>query len=257
VKEAMKTELDAEDLLRRLGLAIKRITELEAQLEIGDRVLAEQDANDQAEQPAPKCTCGYDARNNERDLDVNCSVHMATRPPQLFTDKTDEYDMRDKPAQPPEKGHGMAEKEWRNEWMYIHCVCGCTIGPFHNEELAEDAFDCHASGKDCLIGEPSTQPPYLRERHRMNGCIEYDGEMGYPDNRCERCKQRDTPAQPPAGMVERMVEKYAEVVKQPHLSSEYGTMSCTAAMAAAAAVAHPEWFAKVCPKCNRPFDGGE
>jgi hypothetical protein len=139
-------------------------------------------ANEQAraaEQPTPKCTCGYDARNNERDLDVNCSVHMAPR------------------------------------------------------------------------------PPYSRERHRMNGCIEYDGEMGYPDNRCEQCKQHDTPAQPPAGMVERMVEKYAEVVKQPHLISEYGTMSCTAAMAAAAAVAHPEWFAKVCPKCNRPFDGGE
>jgi hypothetical protein len=53
-----------------------------------------------------KCTCGYDARNNERDLDVNCSIHMAARAAeqgqQLFTDKTDEYDMRDKqPTQPP------------------------------------------------------------------------------------------------------------------------------------------------------------
>jgi hypothetical protein len=35
----MKTELNAEDLLRRLGLAIKRINELEAQVEIGDKVI--------------------------------------------------------------------------------------------------------------------------------------------------------------------------------------------------------------------------
>jgi hypothetical protein len=35
----METILDAEDLLRRLSLAIKRINELEAQLEIGDSVI--------------------------------------------------------------------------------------------------------------------------------------------------------------------------------------------------------------------------
>jgi hypothetical protein len=49
------------------------------------------------------------------------------------------------------------------------------------------------------------QLPFSRERHRMNGCVEYDGDMGYPDNRCEQCKQHDTAARPPAGdVVERM-----------------------------------------------------
>lgn len=48
--------------------------------------------------------------------------------------------------------HTLTAREWRNGWLYMLCSCGREIGPFHNEDYAQDAFDLHTSGRDDLIG---------------------------------------------------------------------------------------------------------
>jgi hypothetical protein len=63
----------------------------------------------------------------------------------------------------------------------------------------------------CYQARTAEHLPFSRERHRMNGCVEYDGDMGYPDNRCAQCKQHDTTTQTPAQVVERIAQRFSEM----------------------------------------------